>query len=269
MRHFHFISGLPRSGSTLLAALLRQNPRFHAAMSSPVAALMANTLQQMSGGNEYSVFYDDVKRKRILNGLIQSYYDDCRAEIIFDTNRSWCSRMGLIRSLFPSAKVIACVREMPWIIDSIERIVQENVFQPSNIFSFQTDGSVYTRADGLTSSDGLIGAPYNALKQAFYGNHADALLLLRYETLVADPAKVMDALYAFIGEPSFPHDFAHVEYDVSEYDRKAGTPGLHDVRKSVEFTPRKTLLPPDLVQRFQGGEFWLVPSLNTHQVTVV
>jgi sulfotransferase len=25
---FHFISGLPRSGSTLLAALLRQNPRF-------------------------------------------------------------------------------------------------------------------------------------------------------------------------------------------------------------------------------------------------
>ncbi|MFB8797203.1 MAG: sulfotransferase [Microcoleus sp.] len=32
----HFISGLPRSGSTLLAALLRQNPRFHAAMTSPV-----------------------------------------------------------------------------------------------------------------------------------------------------------------------------------------------------------------------------------------
>jgi sulfotransferase len=26
----HFISGLPRSGSTLLAALLRQNPFLHA-----------------------------------------------------------------------------------------------------------------------------------------------------------------------------------------------------------------------------------------------
>ncbi|MGA8585530.1 MAG: sulfotransferase [Roseiarcus sp.] len=31
----HFISGLPRSGSTLLAALLRQNPRISAGMSSP------------------------------------------------------------------------------------------------------------------------------------------------------------------------------------------------------------------------------------------
>jgi len=35
----HFIAGLPRSGSTLLAGILRQNPRFHAAMTSPVGAM--------------------------------------------------------------------------------------------------------------------------------------------------------------------------------------------------------------------------------------
>jgi sulfotransferase len=32
MQKMHFISGLPRSGSTLLAGILRQNPQFHAAM---------------------------------------------------------------------------------------------------------------------------------------------------------------------------------------------------------------------------------------------
>ena len=32
MSKLHFISGLPRSGSTLLAGLLRQNPRFAAAI---------------------------------------------------------------------------------------------------------------------------------------------------------------------------------------------------------------------------------------------
>jgi hypothetical protein len=35
MESIHFISGLPRSGPTLLAALLRQNPSFEAGMSSP------------------------------------------------------------------------------------------------------------------------------------------------------------------------------------------------------------------------------------------
>jgi Sulfotransferase family len=39
MASMHFISGLPRSGSTLLAALLRQNPRFEAGMSGPLAGL--------------------------------------------------------------------------------------------------------------------------------------------------------------------------------------------------------------------------------------
>lgn len=53
----HLISGLPRSGSTLLAALLRQNPRFHAAMSSPVASLLNGALEQMGANNEsYHVY---------------------------------------------------------------------------------------------------------------------------------------------------------------------------------------------------------------------
>jgi hypothetical protein len=41
LRPVHFISGLPRSGPTLLAGWLRQNPRFHAGMSGPVGGLFS------------------------------------------------------------------------------------------------------------------------------------------------------------------------------------------------------------------------------------
>ncbi|MEH1864722.1 MAG: hypothetical protein V7K69_06870 [Nostoc sp.] len=44
----HFISGLPRSGSTLLGALLRQNPWFHASMTSPVGGMVNPMLEAMS-----------------------------------------------------------------------------------------------------------------------------------------------------------------------------------------------------------------------------
>ena len=54
----HFISGLPRSGSTLLAALLRQNPRFEAGMSGPLAGLFGALLRDMSARNEFSVFIE-------------------------------------------------------------------------------------------------------------------------------------------------------------------------------------------------------------------
>jgi len=255
----HFISGLPRSGSTLLAALLRQNPRFQAGMSGPLATLFGALLGQMSARNEYSVFIDDATRERILRGLFDNYYAESAAEVIFDTNRAWCAWMPAIARLFPDAKVIACVREVSWVVDSIERLVQRNVFSPSSIFNYSPGGTVYTRANGVVAQDGMVGAPYDALKQACYGAQRDRLLLVQYETLTSDPAKTMHAIYTFIGEPTFQHDFDHVDYDVTEFDERAGTPGLHTVRGTVKAEPRETLLPPDLFQRFANDAFWRDP----------
>jgi sulfotransferase len=256
----HFISGLPRSGSTLLAALLRQNPRFEAGMSGPLAGLFGALLGEMSARNEYSVFLDDAKRQRILRGLFDQFYADCTAEVIFDTNRAWCAWMPAIARLFPDAKAIACVRQLPWVIDSIERLVQRNVFSPSSIFNYTAGGTVYTRANGVASQDGIVGASYDALKQACYGAQKDSLLLVQYETLTSDPTKTLHAIYDFLGEPAFDHDFEHVDYDVSEFDYRAGTPGLHTVRRTVNAEPRASLLPPDLFNRFVNDAFWRDPQ---------
>jgi sulfotransferase len=260
MESIHFISGLPRSGSTLLAALLRQNPRFEAGMSGPLAGLFGALLGEMSARNEFSVFIDDTKRERILRGLFDSFYSDSSADLIFDTNRAWCGKMPAIARLFPDAKVIACVRELPWVVDSIERLVQRNVFSPSSIFNYSAGGTVYTRASVLVAPEGMVGAPYDALKQACYGAQRDRLLLVQYETLTSDPAKTMHAIYDFLGEPDFDHDFDHVDYDVTEFDDRAGTPGLHTVRATVQADPRESLLPPDLFRRFRNDAFWVDPE---------
>src|ERR1700753_2342600 len=85
----HFISGLPRSGSTLLSALLRQNPRFCAGMSSPLAPLCV-TLHQKMGTGEFSLFFDEGRRLAMLRGLFDAYYSQATAgQLVFDTNRSW------------------------------------------------------------------------------------------------------------------------------------------------------------------------------------
>jgi sulfotransferase len=43
---------LPRSGSTLLSAILSQNSRFHAGVSSPLAAFFSSLVAQVSVGSE-------------------------------------------------------------------------------------------------------------------------------------------------------------------------------------------------------------------------
>ena len=69
----HFISGLPRSGSTLLAAILRQNPRFHAAMSGPLQTMFETLLRSMGESNEYSMFLTDTQRERISRALFEAW----------------------------------------------------------------------------------------------------------------------------------------------------------------------------------------------------
>ena len=93
MRGFHFISGLPRSGSTLTAAILRQNPDMHAGMSSPVGALFENIVAQVSAGSELAPMVDEAQRARLLRGLFESYYADRPERVIFDTNRGWTAQL--------------------------------------------------------------------------------------------------------------------------------------------------------------------------------
>ena len=244
----HFISGLPRSGSTLLSAILRQNPRFHAGMTGPVGSLVEAMLRNMSMSNETSIFITDAQREALLRAVFATFYARRRpGDVVFDTNRLWCTKLPLLSTLFPHARVICCVRDMPWIFDSIERLIRKNKFQPSGIFNFEPGGTVYSRVEGLGSASAAWSAtPGTRCTRHGAANNADRLLLLTYETLTADPQRAIEAVYDFIGEKPFRHDFDNIEFDAAEFDRRLGTPGLHTVGRRVERQQRRSLLPPAL-----------------------
>jgi sulfotransferase len=256
-RRYHFISGLPRSGSTLLSGILLQNPRFHAGMTSPVGSLCSAVLGQVSAGSEFGPVVGRDKRKALLRGLFDSYYADVGKDLIFDTNRAWCARLPLVRDLFPEAKVIACVRNVAWVMDSFERMYRANPYEQTRLFGAAgARGTVYSRLEGLAQHDQTVGYAWSALREAFYGEHASSLLLIDYELLARAPAKVLPLVYDFLGEPHFEHDFDKVEYDAEEFDQQLGAPGLHRVKRQVKFTPRPTVIPPDLFEKFNQMSFW-------------
>jgi sulfotransferase len=254
----HFISGLPRSGSTLLAGILRQNPRFHAAMTGPVGAMVQTMLATFSPQNETAIFLEEETRRRVLRTIFEAYYaPHADKALIFDTNRAWCSRLALVRALFPDAKILCCVRDVAWVMDSFERLVRRNVFEPSRLFpAHDQRATVYSRTEALAQRDRTVGFAWAALKDAYYGEHSDALLLIEYDRLVQEPALCLRLIYDFLGEPWFEHDFDDVEYDEPEFDRQLGAPGLHTVKRKVEWRPRPTILPPDLFDRFHAMSFW-------------
>ena len=255
---FHFISGLPRSGSTLLAALLRQNPRFHAGMTSPVGTLFTGMLGQFSAGSEYAPVTDDATRRRLLRGLFDSYYAGVSGkDVIFDTNRMWSAKLPALLDLFPQTKLIACVRNVAWVMDSLERAFRANPYENTRLFNDDSErNSVYSRVETLAQRNRLVGSSWSALKEAYYGAQADSLLVVDYDLLAQAPEKVLRLIYQFIGEPWFGHDFDNVQYDAPEFDEALGLSGLHRVRARVAVEPRRTVLPPDLFEKYAALSFW-------------
>lgn len=255
---YHFISGLPRAGSTLLSALLLQNPRFHAGMMSPVGALFNNMLPQFAAGSEFGPLITREQRQRLLRSLFESYYaDKSDKSVIFDTNRMWCAKMPLLMDQFPTCKVIACVRNVAWVMDSLERRYRSNPYEQTRLFNDDVErNTVYSRVDTLAQRNRLVGYAWAALKDAFYGEHAGSLLLVDYDLLVQAPRKVLSLIYRFIEQPEFEHDFDNIEYDAPEFDSALGLHGLHKVRPKVSAEVRNTILPPDLFEQYSKLSFW-------------
>jgi sulfotransferase len=266
----HFISGLPRSGSTMLAGILRQNPRFHAGMTSPVGSMYMALETAMSRRNDTALFIDEAQRRAVLKGLFANYYAAIHPEkLVFDTNRAWCTKLPALMQLFPAARVICCVRHIGWIMDSIERLVRRNAFELSGMFGFEPGFTVYTRVGRLASSDGLVGYALDALREGFFGEHAARLILVEYQALTRAPQETLQHLYTMLDEPQFAHDFENVDYQAEDFDLALGARGLHTVRRRVEWVERQSVLPPPLFERFGGDMFWRVPEANIRGVPVI
>jgi sulfotransferase len=257
-KRFHFISGLPRSGSTLLSALLLQNPRFHAGMTSPVGTLFSGMLNQFSAGSEFGAVISREQRQRLSRGLFENFYaDQSEKEVVFDTNRMWCAKLPALLDLFPDAKVIACVRNVAWIMDSIERLYRANPYENTKLFGDDSErNTVASRVETLAQRNRLVGFAWSALKEAYYGEQAKSMLVIEYELLTQSPERVLRLVYDFLGEPWFEHDFDNVEYDAPEFDQGLGLSGLHRVRRKVGVEARRTILPPDLFQQYAALSFW-------------
>jgi sulfotransferase len=265
MKELFFISGLPRSGSTLLSAILRQNPDFYADISSPVQGLVASTINVITG-SESNHLIDEQRRKHILRGLMQSYYDAVTPKTVFDTSRGWTAKTSLLKELYPQTKIICCVRDLPWILDSFERIAAKNVLYNATLTDNEARQTVTTRCDALmdVKKEGQVVKPYYFLEEGMLLN-PDMIMLMEYESLCKKPESVMREIYQFIGKPYFDHDFNNVEYENEVYDQSLNMKSLHTVRRKVTWKERPTILPRSVWEKYANKEFWRTASPEQQQ----
>ena len=110
-----------------------------------MGTLFGVMLDAMGARNETAVFLTEAQKRDLLRGLFDAYYrPQADKAVIFDTNRAWTARLPALLGLYPDAKLLCCVRDVAWVMDSIERLVRRNAFEPSRLFATLRSGPPYS-----------------------------------------------------------------------------------------------------------------------------
>lgn len=255
---FHFITGLPRSGSTLLAAILAQNPACWASIITPMGPIVQNLLAGMSPQDETHVMLTEEVRVQIIGAAFGGYHSTHLKPYIFDNNRSWAARAPLLFKIFPKAKMVCLIRPYDEIIDSFERLFREHPTEISKIYGMNAGATVYDRVAWIISGQGVLGYAVNAVNELWSGPHRERVLFVEYNTFANNPDEVMRAIHQFCDMPPFDYNFHKIEQlpGTTEFDQTLGTPGLHTVGRAVR--PREyTRCLPENVYQMLRQPFWL------------
>ena len=219
----HFLAGLPRSGSTLLAAIINQNPAARVSSTSDLVHIL-DVLANL-WANAHTLSINDPERTRlveVMRGVINAEYKDT-PRVVIDKSREW-PRPDIMQSmpmvLGRPMKIIATVRDVPDCAASFARIAD-----PEDLNSFLVDSSFIQHLQGS----------YVSLQNG-YAAYPEAFLFIEYEDLLADPQAQLDRVHDFLDLPPFPYDFDNIDGSTVAEDDAAlwNAPGLHDVQPKLE-----------------------------------
>jgi sulfotransferase len=254
MKNYFFVSGLPRSGSTLLSTILSQNPDFYADISSPLSMIVENTVRVFSEC-ENSPHIDEERRINVIQSLFEGYYSQHNQSTVFDTSRSWTRHTSLINKIFPNTKVLCCVRNIDEIINSFEKLWSNNSLYYKQINDFTYSQNIFERSDEIYNRS--IIPHYTSLKEGVAKN-PEMIHFVEYESLCKFPERTMKNIYEFIGIDYYDHDFNELDYENSKFDLKSGVPNLHKIKPIVYYEDCKYHIPEEIKQKYQQMkmEFW-------------
>ncbi|MDP3988891.1 MAG: sulfotransferase [bacterium] len=224
-KRLYFLAGLPRSGSTVLAAILNQHPEVYVSPTSGLMGVLGsvihgweNNLAIDAGGRNKEEIYS------LLRPLIDAKYQSIDKPVVIDKSRGWAAprvMQTMEEALGEPPKIIATVRTVPDCAASFVRVAKP------------TDVKQFLRTSGLITD--TLRSSYVTLKDGFEAKPQN-FCFVDYDEFLADPQHHLDRIHDFLGLAPHTYNLEAIEVSiVAEHDEKAwGIKGLHDIKPKLE-----------------------------------
>lgn len=260
---YFFMSGLPRSGSTLLGALLNQHPQIHCGAISPVLELMYYNEQYFLSSEQFKAYPKPASAQKIVSSVIDNFYHDIDKPYVVDKCRAWPNNVDRIKQyITDNVKIICPVRPVLEILTSFISLIHRNPEEVSyvdkDLINMGLELTDDNRCDLLMSANGIVDQSLYALSKGIANCHQQHLLLVEYDHLALDTENTMNKIYNWLGIDDYRHDLKNIENKYREDDSVYDLKDMHEVRAVVGkiSQPPNQVLSKRTIEKYQGMDFW-------------
>lgn len=215
----YFLSGLPRTGSTLLTSILNQNPNIHTEGNSALCQLMWDL--KVSCENTEQIKNKQEMPNKLLSALPHLFYENNDKKII-DKCRSWTlpANLELIDNyITKTPKIIIMLRPIVEIVKSFVFIRKMNGWgNPEEGLLDEGSEPIMRSLEGVKHTKSI-----NSGQFAYYW----------YDDLINKPEATINSMYNFCGWNNFKHQYDDIKNLTPEKDDVINLVGLHNIRPTI------------------------------------
>jgi len=254
MERLFYLSGLVRSGGTVLGSIINQNPDFYVSPTSPLMDIMMGIEYHIGMMSQRWTFDHRQKTVNFLQDAFRTYYKDVDKKYIIDNHKGWPTNIGQIKKDFDmDPRVICLYRPLPEIIASFMELIKRDPKNAVDQELKKNNKPLTVKNRAMLIWDVATRQTWEAFNNGLtlYPQH---IHLVKYDDLCGNPQETVNGIYDFLGVPHFAHDFENIENTLAEdHDEVLGFKNLHNIRTSLKKTSidPKEVLGEELVKYFE------------------
>ena len=256
-KQLFFLVAMPRSGNTLFASIMNQNPKIVCTANSITLEIMKD-LFLLKKTDLFQNYPDHRSLDNVLDAVYDLYYKDWPQRIIIDRGPvTTKGNFALMKKHFKRPfKCIVLLRDLMDVLASYMQWYTENPDAFPNRYNLKNDEE---KLSMIMNTKGAVAKDLDAIKNAF--NHPDICHFVKYDDLVKQPKQEFKKIYQFMELPYFEHrfkDLDQVKVNGLSYDDRIVGSNMHKlfdgpIRKV--YNPYIEKIPERIRQKYEHIRF--------------
>jgi sulfotransferase len=242
MKEIYFLTGLPRSGNTLLGAIINQNPNLNLTANSILTDIIYQ-LYLLKYNGIFNNFPDHDSLDNVIKNTFNNYYEHWKAKFIIDRG-PWGTpdNLFLLKSIYQKPKFIILYRPILECLASFIKI--------------EKTINIKERCHELMKEEGIIGRSLWSIKNII--KKKENYIIIKYLNLIKNPIKEINKIYKFLNIDSFKHTFKNInQFSVNniKYNDSILNAPLHQIKTNeIKLNKYKIedYLPADIIKQYSN-----------------